>query len=194
MLPTIILASTSEIRAKLLRDAGLKIYVQAPNYDESILKAASMSPSDLAAVLSAGKACSIPAGNSYIIGADQVLEVAGQTLSKPSSLDAARLQLQTLRAAGHHYLHTAAAVAYRGAVIWQTCATVTLHMRPFSDTYLDTYLARNWQSIRWSVGAYKLEEEGARLFKFVDGDYFNVLGLPLLELLDFFVSKGVVEG
>ena len=89
-----------------------------------------------------------------------------------------------------HQLLSAVVVFHENQPVWRHVGVVRLQMRDFSDAYLDAYLTRNWDSIRWSVGGYKLEEEGVRLFHRVDGDYLNVLGLPLIELLNYLMTRG----
>ena len=126
-----------------------------------------------------------------MLGCDQVLAFRGAVLAKPDSVDAARAQLQALRG-NRHALLSAAVLYEAGAPVWRHVGEVRLEMRAFSDAYLDAYLARNWDSIRHAVGGYKLEEEGVRLFTRIEGDYFTVLGLPLLALLDILGQRGVI--
>lgn len=193
----IILASGSEIRARLLENAGLTIEVRKPRVDEEALKAsmtaAAAPPRDIADALAQLKASKIAsrAPDAWVIGCDQVLAWGGKLLSKPSSPDQAVAQLADMRGTTHS-LFSAAVVCHDGVPVWRHVGRADLHMRDFSNAYLDDYVTRNWNSIRHSVGAYKLEEEGVRLFDKVDGDYFTVLGMPLLELLDFLALRGVV--
>lgn len=153
------------------------------------------SPRDIADTLAEAKARKISARHpgQLVLGCDQVLDHGGVCLSKPETPDDARTQLASLRGSTHRLL--SAAVIYRdGEPLWRHVGTVRLTMRAFSDDYLDGYVARNWDSIRNSVGAYKLEEEGVRLFTRIDGDYFTVLGLPLLELLAYLTLRGDIDG
>ncbi len=126
-----------------------------------------------------------------VLGCDQVLSFKGEVLSKPETLAAARAQLLRLRGESHQLL--SAAVIYEDHTpIWRHVGVARLTMRDFSDSYLDAYLERNWESIRWSVGGYKIEEEGIRLFRTVQGDTFTIQGLPLLELLSYLTLRGTL--
>lgn len=199
MTKPLILASTSVIRAEMLRNAGVVFDTSAPRVDEDAIKSAlkleQASPRDIADTLAEMKARKVSdkAPGAIVLGADQVLEHGGESFDKPNTKDEAREQLAALRNSTHKLL--SAAVIYQdGEPVWRHVGQVRLTMRDFSDEYLERYLDRNWPQISNSVGGYMLEEEGARLFARIEGDYFTVLGLPLLELLNYLTIKGVLDG
>ncbi|WP_170349550.1 Maf family protein [Ruegeria atlantica] len=194
----IILASGSSIRAQLLENAGVPFSVQVARVDEDTMKRALLaeeaSPRDIADALAEMKARKVSDKNpgAMVLGCDQVLDFDGKLLSKPETPQEALAQLKAMR--GKRHMLLSAAVIYQdGEPIWRHVGQVRLRMRMSSDAYLRDYIDRNWDSIRHAVGVYKLEEEGVRLFATIDGDYFNVLGMPLLELLNFLAVKGVID-
>lgn len=194
----IILASGSSIRAQLLRNAGVPFSVQVARVDEDAIKSALLaedaSPRDIADALAEMKARKISdkVPGALVLGCDQVLDFEGRLLSKPETPEDAMSQLKMMR--GKRHMLLSAAVIYQdGEPVWRHVGQVRLRMRASSDAYLRDYVTRNWTSICGAVGAYKLEEEGVRLFTTIDGDYFNVLGMPLLELLNYLAVKGVID-
>lgn len=193
-----ILASSSQIRATLLRNAGLDIAVLPARIDENAIKAALQAegakPRDVTDTLAEYKARRVANTNpeALVLGCDQVAELKGTILSKPATPDEAREQLSLLSGKTHHLL-SAAVVYDRAEPVWRHIGVVRMTMRALSPGYIDEYVSRNWGSIRHAVGGYKLEEEGVRLFSLIDGDYFNVLGLPLTELLSYLIARGEIR-
>jgi septum formation protein len=150
-----------------------------------------MSPRDIADALAEMKATkvSLKERTRLVLGCDQVLDLGGEILSKPATIEEARAQLQRLRGRTHDLL-SAVVMCQDGAPIWRHVGRARLTVRAFSDAWLEDYLDRNWPDIAGCVGAYKLESEGVRLFSRIDGDYFTVLGLPLLDVLAFLTLRG----
>ena len=197
MIKPLILASSSETRLRLLRAAGLDVTSQNPRVDEvvirSSLEADLASPRDIADALAEMKARKIADRNAdaLVLGCDQVLEFQGKVWGKPESPEQALGQLMALRGQAHKLL--SAVVLYDlGEPVWRFVGEVRLTMRPVTDDWLTAYVSRNWASIRHSVGGYKLEEEGIRLFSAIEGDYFTILGLPLLPLLGYLGERGFI--
>jgi septum formation protein len=193
----LILASTSPIRLQLLRNAGLQVDAVAPRVDEitarDALLAEGARPRDIADTLAELKARKVSEKQpgDVVIGCDQVLDLDGELFAKPETPDAAKDQLLRLRGRSHRLI--SAVVVYEDAQpIWRHVAEARLTMHQITDAYLADYIARNWDSIRHSVGCYKIEEEGIRLFSAVSGDHFTILGLPLLPLLAWMGTRGMI--
>jgi nucleoside triphosphate pyrophosphatase len=198
--PPLILASSSKSRAKLLEAAGLAFIVEPPGLDESAMREAvggehALAPHDVAEVLARAKAEAVSdiAPEAYVIGGDQVLAFGDVIMSKPESMQAACRQLLDLRGKTHT-LHTAVAVATNGETIWAETTMATLTMRKLSPEFIGRYLAAAGEEVLSSVGAYQIESLGIELFEKIDGDYFSILGLPLIPLLDTLRREGVIEG
>ena len=191
----LILASASTVRTEMLQRANVPHEVSVARIDEDTIKSALLaehaSPRDIADTLAEMKARKVSDKNpgALVLGCDQVLDHHGQLLSKPTSPQDAVTQIKSL-AGDRHSLLSAAVIVEDGKPIWRHVGQVRLRMRELSDSYIEDYVARNWDSVRYSVGAYKLEEEGVRFFSSIEGDYFNVLGLPLLELLNYLTLRG----
>lgn len=193
----LILASASASRRRMLAQAGVVVEALPARIDEETiriaLQAEGAKPRDVADTLAEMKARKLAERNrdALVIGSDQVLEFEGEVWAKADDRAGARAQLARLRG-GTHRLLSAVVLYHEGKPIWRHLAEVRLTMRVFSDAYLDAYLDRNWDEVRHSVGAYHLEGEGARLFSEVQGDYFTVLGLPLLPLLNYLALRGFI--
>ncbi len=193
----VILASASKSRAAVLRAAGVAFDVVPAHVDEDAvkvsLKAKGATAADCAEALANLKAVEVSGQNpeSLVIGADQMLECDGTWFDKPADLAGARRHLMALRGKSHS-LPTAVAVALGGAQVWHHVALPRLTMRAFSETFIDGYLQATGTSVMTSVGAYQLEGPGAQLFSRIDGDFFTILGLPLLELLAFLRAHGAL--
>lgn len=194
----VVLASTSPTRSTLLKNAGLVFEVMSPKVDEDEVKAAlradETTPRDQADVLAEMKANRISARlpGILVIGADQILECEGFAFDKPTDIPSAAEQLRHLRGKTH-VLHSAAVVALDGSPIWRHISKASLTMRPFSDAFLQDYLDQLGQDVLTTAGGYKIEGLGAQLFSRIHGDYFGILGLPLLELLGFLRVRGVLS-
>jgi septum formation protein len=193
----VILASASEARVRLLRAAGLDVIVEPAAIDESLLKREARrrgdSATDCAKALAAEKACVISRRHpeALVIGADQLLAAGDEWFDKPGDLAEARSQLRALRGRVHQ-LATAVCVAQGGAPLWWAASTPELHMREFSETLLEGYIAAEGDALLGSVGAYRLEGRGVQLFSRITGDHFAVMGLPLIELLGFLREHGAM--
>lgn len=194
----LLLASSSAARLALLRSAGLSVTARPSRVDEVAVRAALKSegakPKSVADMLAELKARKLAerSPSSVVLGCDQVLAFRDQIWAKPGDLDDARQQLQTLRGQ-EHQLFSAVVVYYEARPVWRHIGIAKLTMANFSDAYLDAYLARQWPVVAQSVGAYHYEDEGIRLFSAVDGDYFTILGLPLLPLLSYLALRGFIE-
>lgn len=197
--PSLILASSSPSRRQLLSNAGLTFEVQPPGVDEEEAKRSLLSgrtaPQGIAEKLAEMKAMRISAKHpgAMVVGGDSTLACQGRLFDKPPTIEAARKQLLALRGQTHE-LFSCVVVARGGTRLWHWNERARLTMRPFNEAFLDAYLARAGDAVLGSVGAYQLEGLGAHLFSRVDGDYFTILGLPLLPLLSFLAGHGIGLG
>jgi septum formation protein len=193
----IILASASHSRRRLLEAAGVTFCTVPAGVDETAIKRdharLGAGFDDLAAQLARQKALAVAGQHpgSLVIGADQVLVFNDQAFDKPVSIESARQQLLALRGKTH-CLETAVACAKDQDILWSHAATARLSMRDFSPEYLTGYLATEGSSVTETVGGYKIESHGIQLFSDIDGDYFTILGLPLLPLLEFLRAQGAI--
>lgn len=191
----LILASTSATRIALLRNAGIPFEAVSPGIDERALEApllaAGASPTEIALALARAKALAIDSSGALVLGGDQVLDLDGERFVKPDDrADAAR---QIARLAGKtHRLRTAVVLAAEGEIVWELVTTASLTMRLLDEGQIERYLDAAGDSALWSVGAYLLEGIGIQLFSAIEGDYFSILGLPLLPLLEILRQRGVL--
>lgn len=196
MPPPLILASRSQGRAALLADAGVSFEVLPVAVDEATIRDSMLreeAPArDIADALAETKArrAASRRPDAVVLGADQVLVCEGRLFDKPRNLDEAADHLRLLRGRSHQLL-SAAVIYEEGRPVWRHIGSVRLTMRAFSDDWLAGYLASEGEVLRDMVGAYRLEGLGAQLFSRIDGDYFSVLGLPLLEVLAFLRSREI---
>lgn len=195
----LVLASASPTRAKLLRAAGVPFEVVPASVDEEAVKrsllAEGASTDAVADALAELKAVRVSARRQgdLVLGADQVLEFEGQIVNKSRDLAEAAVLLSRLRGRTHALI-TAAVLARRGTAIWRHTSRIALTVRDFSDAFLEHYLAQEGAEILGSVGCYRLEGRGLQLFSRIDGDYFAILGLPMLPLLTALRDQGIIPG
>ena len=193
----VILASASPVRARLLGDAGVAATVAVSGVDEAPIKArlreVGGSPLDCAMALAEAKARAVAERHpeALVVGADQLLACGDDWFDKPDTLAAARAQLIALRGRAH-VLETAVCVARDGELLWHGESRPCLRMREFSDGFLSGYLAAEGEAALGSVGGYRLEGRGVQLFERIEGDHFAILGLPLIELLEFLRRRGAL--
>jgi septum formation protein len=192
----LVLASTSASRRALLSGAGVTFTSEAADIDERALEATLVdrSPADVALALSEAKALAVSARHrdAIVIGADQTLSLGDRSFHKPANPTAARAQLLALRGATHK-LNSGIACARNGEIMFRHVATAEMTMRSFSDAFLDHYMTIAGENVLMSVGCYQLEGPGIQLFDRIDGDYFTILGLPLLPLLTALRGLGALD-
>lgn len=196
----LILASGSATRRTLLQRAGLTFDVDVPDLDEDAMREAmgpedSLDPSDVAEVLARGKAEAVSERNpdAFVVGGDQVLSLDGRIYGKPKSMEEARARLLDFSGKTHR-LHTAVVIAAKGETVWAHVDVPALTMRPLTPQFVGRYLAAAGDGVLGSVGAYQIESLGIQLFEKIDGDFFSILGLPLLPLLEALRRDGAIEG
>lgn len=188
MATRLILASNSASRKALMSGAKLDFTTQAADVDErqieAELTARHATPPEIAIALARAKAVEVSrrAPDAHVIGSDQVLSLAGRLLHKPADMAEAGDHIRAMSGTTHH-LNCGVAIAHKGEVVWSDVSIARMTMRPISETFLEKYLAMSGEGILGSVGAYHFEGPGVQLFEKIDGDYFTILGLPMLTLL-----------
>ncbi len=197
MKPSLILASASQSRRQLLKNAVIEFSSIVSSVDEDIIKKVFLKDGqveDLALVLAQAKAIDVSQTNqnAFVIGADQTLIFENTIYDKPISRKDARDQLLKLRS-NTHQLETAVSVAKNGQVVWNYSESSYLTMRNFSPEFLGHYLSTQGDEVKTSVGGYKLEGQGLQFFERIEGDFFSILGLPMLELLKFLRRENIIE-
>lgn len=194
---SVVLASASQSRAAILAAAGVDAAIDPAGVDEdsvkTALKADGRDAGDAAEALAVLKAQQVSRNHpgDLVIGADQILVCGERWFDKPADIAAAREHLLALRGTAHE-LVAAVCVVRDGGVLWHHTDRAYLTMRPFTDRFLDDYLRHGANDLCSTVGAYRLEGQGAQLFSRITGDYFTIMGLPLLPLLDFLRGHGVI--
>ena len=193
----IILASGSASRRALLAGAGVEARSIKPNVDEETAKQAmradGLSVRDQAMQLAEMKAVKVSrAEPGLVIGGDQMLNLEGTAFDKPVDLIAAADHLRKLSGKSHT-LETAIVIAENGEPVWRHLARPKLTVRTLSKSFIETYIESCGEPLLSTVGAYQLESMGAQIFSKIEGDYFSILGLPLLPLLDYFRVRGLLE-
>lgn len=198
MTSPLILASASPIRAALLQRAHVLFDVSVARIDEPAIRAAltaeGAAPRDIADALAEMKASRVAQRHPgrLVLGCDQILALGPRVFGKADSLPDLRAQLCQLRGRTHS-LFSAVVACQDGGPLWRQTREARLTMRDVSDDWLDDYLARNGGSLLDSVGGYRIEDEGIRLFSRIEGDYFTILGLPLLDLLNWLTIRGTLS-
>ena len=188
MAARLILASNSASRKVLMTGAGLDFTTQAADVDErrieAELTAQRSSPPEIAMALARAKAIEVSQSvlDAYVIGSDQVLSLGGRLLHKPANMAEAGDHIRAMSGTTHH-LNCGVAIAHKGEAIWSDVSIARMTMRTVSESFLETYLAMSGEGILGSVGAYHFEGPGIQLFDRIEGDYFTILGLPMLTLL-----------
>ena len=198
MTTDIILASKSKVRELLLKNAGLSFVSVDAAIDEEQVKLsyinAGYTPRDVADVLADMKAKKL--SNRFprqlVIGCDQILSFKGQIISKAKSSNDLIHQLQALEG-NEHIVYSASVVYIDNKPEWRFIGSAKMTMRNLSDDFILKYVENNWKKIQRSVGGYEIENSGVSLFSKIDGDYFSVLGIPLLQLIDYLINRGVIK-
>jgi septum formation protein len=197
-LPDLVLASASPARQRMLENAGIRFEAVPARIDEAAIRAAleneGATPRDLADALGEFKArrAQERRPDSVVLGSDQILALQRRVLAKPRSREQAAEQLAELQGREHQLL-SSAVIYHEGAPIWRTVGQARMTMHPLDPAAIERYLDEAWPDVAGSVGAYHAETLGARLFSRIDGDWFSVLGLPLLEVCSFLRLRGWLD-
>lgn len=195
---SIILASNSRFRAELLKNAGIEFTTTSASVDERAIEQplleAKLGPADIAQVLAEAKAEEVSSRNpnALVIGCDQTLSMNGDMFHKPVDMQKARQHLLSFSGETHQ-LNSAVAIVFNQQTIWRHVSIANMTMRKLTPEYIGRYLAQAGQPVLNSVGAYQLEGIGVQLFKKIEGDYFSIIGLPLLPLLSELRNLGVID-
>jgi septum formation protein len=174
----------------MLDAAGVEYNAVKPSVDEAAVKARLNGPEEIAGELAALKACSVT-GDDWVIGSDSVVSVAGHVFDKPVSGEQAAEHLRFF--SGKEMILTSAVALARSASLdWRHVETAVLHVRPLSEAFIASYLDAEWPDVGYCVGVFRIEGRGVQLFESIDGDYFTVLGMPLLPLLRALRTRGLI--
>lgn len=193
----LILASASPTRQSLLQNAGLCFESAPVRIDEDAIRQSLVldqaSPRDIADALAEFKSrkCAEKTPDALVLGSDQILALKGEVFAKPKDRDAAANHLRKLSGQTHH-LYSAAVIYEDFKPVWRTVGSARLTMHPLSDTDIGAYLDRAWPAVEGCVGAYQAEATGGQLFSRIDGDWFSVMGLPLLQVLSYLRMRGML--
>ena len=194
----LLLASSSASRRALLTHAGVPFEAADPGVDEETAKAsmraAGMDARALADALAELKAIKLSRrlGETLVLGCDQTLSLDDGTMIDKAVDRADAARILTLLSGRTHYLHSAIVIAERGEAVWRHVERVKMSMRDLSPDFIENYLDGDWDNCRWCVGCYRIEGPGAQLFSRIDGSQFAIQGLPLLNLLDYLRTRGVL--
>lgn len=199
IVPGIVLGSGSPYRRKLLEDAGVPVEVIRPQTDERAVEdsisGTGATPAELAEILAAAKAADVSsrAPGRLVIGSDQTLSLGDEVLHKPADMEQARRRLLALSGRTHE-LKSAAVIARDGDIVWKHVGVARLTMRRLDPAFVGRHLSRVGERALTSVGAYQIEGEGIQLFDRIEGDFFTIMGLPLLPLLGALRDLGAIDG
>jgi len=189
---SLILASASRIRRQMLDAAGVDYETAEAQIDEAAIKSRSIDAYDIASKLCAAKALSVTAASAdWVIGSDSVVSVDGRVFDKPRDRREAADHLKFF-SGKLMYLTSAVALVREAELAWRHVDTAELHVRRLSDTFIDHYLDADWPEVSHSVGVFRLEARGVQLFSSIKGDYFTILGMPLIPLLAALRERGLL--